>query len=949
MTLNRIPTRTRAWAAAVAVVLVAGTGTSAVAAPPHAAPPSPTATGTDRLHHDATSSLATRSDHGRLRFAGVHGHGRIDNPEVGSGTGVRAAARAHLKRYGAAFGADRAGTTLALSGTTRAVSGQDVVRFEQRVDDVPVLGADVVVSLTGGRDLASMSAGLSSAEQVADPQVPEADAADAARVVAARAIGGKKASTTGLEVAGQGRALFDPAVFGEPAPDGARSGWRFEVTGPAGVRRLVLVDDQTGAPLLNIDENQQLDRVVCDNGNVRQPGDVLCRSSSKFKRTETGPASAIPDVNDAFTNAKPVSDLYATIGGLDLTGLLGLPDTAGRKHLAATVRWCYTTDGCPYENAFWDGQQMFYGEGFAGADDVVGHEMTHGVIDHFSQLFYWGQSGAINESLADTMGEIIDHVHPSPGDSATDWRIGEDLPIGALRSMSDPTLFDQPDSMVSPLYTSDVDTGYADNGGVHTDSGVGNKTAYLISQGGTFNGQTITGIDAVDPTLTKTATLYLDVIEKLTSGSDYADLATRLDQSCQDFLTAGTAGFTLADCTSVHAATLATELRVTPPAAEQPVDAAQTCPAGTETAVLFDSEAGNPASSFTAGSGWTRGGSPIWGINATSGTQAWSNTTAFDFSDTTPSASSLTLAQPVTLPAGQESYLWFQGWYVLDYDADGFYDGGTVEVDRTDDALPFADASGQPWVNGPTATLSDSYGNPVGGRFSFSGDSHGWVASRVDLSDLGGHPIRPRFTLGLDSSYTYVGWFLDDIRIYSCVTSVVNRTPPSISGSAGFGGTLTASTGTWLPRVDSYAFQWLRDGSPVPGATRTTYGLGVADVGRRISLRVTAHASSLGNGVADSAPTAPIAPGTIAAARPRVRGKAKVKKVLHAAAGAWSPAGVTLSYQWLRNGRTIKRATKASYRLTRKDRHKRISVRVTGSKVGYQSVAVTSGRTRKVK
>jgi len=945
--MTRIPTRT--WTAAVAAVaLVAAGGASAVAAPAPATPRTPAAAGTDRLHDDATTSLTTRRARGRLRFAGVRGRGRIDNPDVSAGAGVRAAARAHLERYGAAFGADRPGTTLTLSGTDRAVSGQDVVRFQQRVDDVPVLGGDVVVSLTGGRDLASMSAGLSSVEQVADPRVPEAAAADAARALAARAIG-KQARAKALQVDAQGRALLDPAVFGEQAPDGARSGWRFEVTGPAGVRRLVLVDDQTGAPLLDIDENQQLDRVVCDNRNIARDGDVLCRAGADFRRTEAGPASAVPDVNDAFDNAQPVSDLYAAIGGLDLTDLLGVPDTTGTKHLAATVRWCYAGEACPYDNAFWNGQQMFYGQGYAGADDVVGHEMTHGVIDRFSQLFYWGQSGAINESLADIMGEIIDHRHPSPGDSADDWQIGEDLPIGALRDMSDPTLFGQPDRMRSPSYTSDVDTLYADNGGVHTNSGVGNKTAYLISQGGTFNGQTIAGIDAGDPTLTKTATLYLDVIEKLASGSDYADLAARLDQSCQDLAAAGTAGLTSADCASVHAATVATELRTTPVAAPQPVDAAQSCPAGTEMKVLFDSEAGSPAAQLTAGPGWSRGVSPLWGSNATSGTQSWSNTTNFTFDDTTPSASSLTLAQPITVPAGQRTFLWFQGWYLLDYDAGGFYDAGTVEIDRTDDAPGPQPAENRSWVNGPEQLIHPGSGNPAAGRRGFGGDSNGWVASRVDLSDLGGHPIRPRFTLDTDSSYTYLGWFLDDIRIYSCFTAVVNQARPTIGGTARVGGTLAATGGTWLPRVDSYAYQWLRDGVPVPGATGGTYLLGPADLGRRMTFRVTAGASGLATGVADSAPTAPIAPGVIAASRPRVKGTAKAGKVLRAAAGTWGPAGVTLTYQWLRNGRAIKRATKASYRLTRKDRHKRISVRVTGRKSGYQTVAVTSARTKKVR
>ena len=61
---------------------------------------------------------------------------------------------------------------------------------------------------------------------------------------------------------------------------------------------------------------------------------------------------------------------------------------------------------CPYQNAFWDGQQMVYGAGFAAADDVVGHELTHGVTDFSAHLFYYYQSGAINESLSDVFGEF---------------------------------------------------------------------------------------------------------------------------------------------------------------------------------------------------------------------------------------------------------------------------------------------------------------------------------------------------------------------------------------------------------------------------------------------------------------------------------------------------------------------------------------------------------------
>ena len=235
---------------------------------------------------------------------------------------------------------------------------------------------------------------------------------------------------------------------------------------------------------------------------------------------------------------------------------------------------------------------MFYGDTYAAADDVVGHEMTHGVVDQYSELFYWGQSGAINESMADIMGEIVDHRAGLVAGDAN-WQLGEDLPIGAIRDMKDPPAFSDPDRMTSPLYYRRP-RATSDNGGVHFNSGVGNKTAYLISQGGSFNGQTITGIDGADTGLTKTGKLYFDAITKLTSGSDYANLAAVLEQSCADFVTSGTAGFTAADCANVAKAVLATELRTTPTDAPQPADAAESCPTGTTLRELFNSETGEP-------------------------------------------------------------------------------------------------------------------------------------------------------------------------------------------------------------------------------------------------------------------------------------------------------------------------------------------------------------------
>lgn len=279
--------------------------------------------------------------------------------------------------------------------------------------------------------------------------------------------------------------------------------------------------------------------------------------------------------------------------------------------------------------------------------------------------------------MADIIGEIVDHRNGADDDSA--WLLGEALTgVGPFRSMASPPLHGDPDRMGSALY--DADASYADGGGVHSNSGVGNKTAYLMSQGGAFNGQTISGIDVGDPGLTKTGRLYLDVIQRASSGTDYADLALLLDQSCSDLRAAASPGFTEATCTAVHQAGLATELSQTPTNAAQPADADVSCPEGTTRQVLLDSETGTDeeqAAKLYNVTGtapqYVRGTTPGWGSNATSGTSSW-----FVPDTRTAKLSVLRAASPVALPAGQASYLTFQGWYLVDHDSGVYYDGGVL-------------------------------------------------------------------------------------------------------------------------------------------------------------------------------------------------------------------------------------------------------------------------------
>ncbi|MDR6789747.1 Zn-dependent metalloprotease [Sphingomonas sp. BE138] len=149
-----------------------------------------------------------------------------------------------------------------------------------------------------------------------------------------------------------------------------------------------------------------------------------------------------------------------------------------------------------YDNAFWDGTQMVFGDGdgqlfnrFTIALDVIGHELAHGVTEKEAGLAYYGQSGALNESISDVFGSLVkQHLFGQTADQA-DWLIGAGLLTPAvkgvgLRSMKAPgTAYDdpvlgkdpQPADMAGFVRTNQ------DNGGVHINSGIPNRAFYLAA------------------------------------------------------------------------------------------------------------------------------------------------------------------------------------------------------------------------------------------------------------------------------------------------------------------------------------------------------------------------------------------------------------------------------------------------------------------------------------
>lgn len=147
--------------------------------------------------------------------------------------------------------------------------------------------------------------------------------------------------------------------------------------------------------------------------------------------------------------------------------------------------------GKDYNNAFWDGDEMTYGEGdaiqfkdFTSAIDVIAHELMHGVTQFLANLEYRSQPGALNEHFSDVFGIIVKQKFYKESCETVNWLIGDELvtekfPGKAIRSIKEPGTANDFD--IQPAHMDDYFTGSADNQGVHINSGIPNKAFYLTA------------------------------------------------------------------------------------------------------------------------------------------------------------------------------------------------------------------------------------------------------------------------------------------------------------------------------------------------------------------------------------------------------------------------------------------------------------------------------------
>jgi bacillolysin len=721
--------------------------------------------------------VARHAETGKARFVEASSNQPLWQSNSFAAATPEQVSRTFLSIYGPLFGLQGQQGELALM-QQQQVGGRDFVRFQQMYQGVPILAGEIVVQTNQQRAVVSANGEAMPDLQVAtQPYVAAGQATQTALAAVAKLY---RLQVADLQHTTPQLWIYNPALLGGPGPRISRLVWRLEVTAPAAsepIRELVLVDALIGKIALHF--NQVADakqRIVCDDKNAVDPDgnrDNNCVPAN-YARVEGQAATGNDDVDFAYDYAGATYDYFLNNFGRDSLDGKGLP-------LISLVRYCPDAGHCPYQNANWDGHQMTYGAGFSSGDDVVGHELSHGFTDFTSHLFYYYQSGAINESLSDVFGELIDQTNGLGDDSpGVKWQLGEDLPasIGVIRDMSNPPLFDDPDRMTSFNYKGDA----SDNGGVHSNSGVNNKAAFLMTDGGTFNGQTISGLGAA-----KVGAIYYALeVAFLTSGSDYQDLSVDLPAACDALAASGAHGISNGDCAQVRKAVIATEMSTTPPAA--PVPEAQVCAAGQTSQDVFYDDLENPASGNWASSA-TQGQINEWyypsnnnpyseffdGIYATSGTRNfWGNDQGNAPSSNQGSAADYNIAMTRDIQLPANAFLHFR--HAFDFEDDGFeaYDGGVVE---------YSTNAGATW-NGYNVTLTSAGDNPLKGRGAFGSISQGYYSSRADLSSLAGQNVRFRFRIGTDSfndnsadpSRIFYGWFVDDIRLYRC-----GATPPAVS------------------------------------------------------------------------------------------------------------------------------------------------------------------------
>jgi len=607
--------------------------------------------------------------------------------------------------------------------------------------------------------------------------------------------------------------IVDPGWYGDP-PIGPRLAHHVVVvSNESGVVEAFFVDAHSGAILdrWSLVGHDRQRRVYNGEGAAGLPG-RLARAEGDPPAGPVGDPVA-DDINFAYDYMGDTYAFFAHAFGRDSLDDLGLP-------LVATVNSTAAGSSCPSAFFYGDMRQIVFCLGRV-PDDVVAHELTHGITHFTAALIYQNQSGSLNEHFSFAFGETVDlfnsgsevaghtagppqwsgHLSGAGLDTpntrrtacsrAPDypdgvrWLYNEDRVLyeGAVYDYWDPTCFGHPDRAWSPLQTCPV----SNRGGTHLGAAIPNHAYALLSDGGTFNGVEVEGIG-----LTKAAAIwYRALTTYLTPASDFEDAYWAFNRAAADLVgtspndprtgMASSSLITAVDALQVEAALRAVEMD-TPGRCGQGVDVLDPDPAPEcdTRSPIFDEyfEEGLP-------DGWTvsnvGSATPYdWRVTDPGEGLPFDRPGRAAFCPDPDSScleadesgahrlDSPVIALPTDLHFPTLAFTHLVGTEPL-------VDGGNLEIRVGDgDWQPIpAGALYHNGYNQVLATAAQGNTNPLAGEPAFSGGGGRWGTSLVHLGRFvsGGEEMRIRFELGKDSCSGAHGWYLDDVRVYDCTAS----------------------------------------------------------------------------------------------------------------------------------------------------------------------------------
>ncbi len=733
---------------------------------------------------------------------------------------AEAVAGAFFARYGDAFGITNAASQLALAKQQTDKLGMTHLTYEQVQDGVNVFAGQITVHLVKGNRIASVNGAF--IPQIKASAVPRLDAAEAGAIAINTVSAQQGAGLTASFSASQIQALNTTLYFYHTGLIQGIAGdtvlvYEVEVGNRVDIREFVFVNAQNGRivdQFSGIHEGAGADREISETSLANVVWDESLGDPDPIPG---GWAGGTPQQTTDWQNEiDGAKEIYNVIDNM-----VGYSSYDGAE---ATMRTVNNDPGISCPNANWNGISTNYCTDVTG-DDTVAHEWGHAYTEYTHGLVYAWQPGALNESYSDIWGEIIDLVNgrglDSPGGPRTDgacsvfgsgspstdntyrWLSGEDDPAfgGAIRDLWNPACYGDPGKVSDTEYWCTS----GDSGGVHTNSGVPNHAFALLTDGGAYNGQTITGIG-----LDKAAYIYWraqSVYQSVSSG--FVDHASSLAASCSDLigdttLTALSAtstpgapipAITAADCAELDKVILAVEFNTEPTQcgfAPAFVDAPPLCAGqGNGTVLPIDSqdwEAGmgawtfgthdvaNPPS-FTNPDWTVVGGLPDGEIGLAMYVEDSINRGACTPADTV--AGALNLDSPViTIPATAVVPRVSIDHYVA---TESGWDGGNLKISVNGDAWTVVpDLAFE--VNGyfaPGAINGGGNDNPLAGEEAWTGGGEGavatgWGQSQVNLTGIAaaGDTIQLRFDMGLDGCNGVDGWYVDEVQVYSCQDEV---------------------------------------------------------------------------------------------------------------------------------------------------------------------------------